>query len=480
MLHRRSFVAGALASYAGLALPPGSPAHGRKGSVHTIPQREMIESGKKRLLSLLGNDVYFGCPDEFTRFAVTKYEDGQLDISHAVEPIDRFVSSYAHLGWPVACRVADGSVVIVFKRGAGHGCDDECRPRPDEKAFNWVARFSSKSFTFSSWTPASPVRGSGRINYLDGMHAVGSTSRAAVRTLLISARTEDEPFIRFHISPDHGRTWNSAGAFIEGPPPASKFAHIGPNLCRHDEFGDIAILGRGSSNPFANVILRSLDGGDHWDWHEAPSDGESEAVEPSMLVFGHGHILILAREWNADFVGDSTLWPYSQKLYVHKPRQDFSGIYFTSRRTNIGTVKEYGQEAQDTPELIFNPVTQRIEAVVSNRMGAGEFPERAVTAREKFCSMALWSINPEDLIAGSSLWRYEGELLRRRGFSRIGSRDGFHPGGSVVDEREGLHHVFFYSGWRGYPEELGKGGKDTGPSGIFRMTRTLETGVLFA
>jgi hypothetical protein len=51
-------------------------------------------------------------------------------------------------------------------------------------------------------------------------------------------------------------------------------------------------------------------------------------------------------------------------------------------------------------------------------------------------------------------------------------RDGMHPAGSVIDEKRGLHHIFIYRGDRSHS------GPDSGKTGVFRISRTLDTDML--
>ena len=46
--------------------------------------------------------------------------------------------------------------------------------------------------------------------------------------------------------------------------------------------------------------------------------------------------------------------------------------------------------------------------------------------------------------------------------------DGFHPAAAVIDRKRGVQHIFIYSG------------HVDGPSGVFRITRTLDTPKLTA
>jgi hypothetical protein len=120
-----------------------------------------------------------------------------------------------------------------------------------------------------------------------------------------------------------------------------------------------------------------------------------------------------------------------------------------------------GAWTQDTVDVCFNPMTRRIEVVASDRNGEAGLGD----ANPRDCnSLGLWSIDPAALRAGSSVWRFECTLLRRRGLAHLEQTDGMHPGGAVLDPDRGVQHIFIYAG-----------ASRMGPSGIYRVTRTLDT-----
>lgn len=143
-----------------------------------------------------------------------------------------------------------------------------------------------------------------------------------------------------------------------------------------------------------------------------------------------------------------------------------------------------GRSCHDTAEVKYNPVTNRIEVIQSHRLGGGlsntgstawvgHKNVRADYYREKGAQLSpmieptftlnLWSISPDELLNGSADWRFDGTLLTAQGFSAIGCRDGYHPGGSIIDIKNNKQHIFIYAGVR------------SGPSSIFRLSRTLDT-----
>jgi hypothetical protein len=104
----------------------------------------------------------------------------------------------------------------------------------------------------------------------------------------------------------------------------------------------------------------------------------------------------------------------------------------------------------DTVDLSFNPVTRRFEVLRSERFRM---------------ELWLWSIDPAEWMTGQ--WRRECRILAREG-KFYTTADGFHPAGAVVDRESGRQHIFIYSG---HPN---------GPTGIFRLSRTLDTPALVA
>ena len=117
--------------------------------------------------------------------------------------------------------------------------------------------------------------------------------------------------------------------------------------------------------------------------------------------------------------------------------------------TNVGPVRTV-----DTPDVNYNPVTQRLEAAGPHRRGGGPGPQGAMKVN-------LYSISVDEIATGKTEWRYDGTLIRYR--ELFGKSDGFNVVGSVVDEERGKK--FFYV-W---------GGDCTGKAGIFQYSVSLVT-----
>lgn len=294
----------------------------------------------------------------------------------------------------------------------------------------------------------------------------------------------------------------------EDPAPSGGSSYV----IHHDEFGYMVFSG----NETGLDITASDSGGDEtvgWLWKniQAPSMDDNDAFvassEPSALEH-EGNIFVVSRQRKIDRK-DEELWSsareayqdrlgglyLNQHAYVHREEvtslDQITENDFTNRATNIRG-NAYSTQPHDTPSLIYNPISGRIEILDSHRYGGGPGDAHNWTQRPpgaKHCklpanneplgcipstmtsSLNLWSILPSDLLEGKNNWRFEGTLLKRIGAhspSNIAS-DGLHPAGSVVDMENEVEHIFVYSGQR-------SGEAHTLPqTGIFHITRTLHT-----
>jgi hypothetical protein len=211
-------------------------------------------------------------------------------------------------------------------------------------------------------------------------------------------------------------------------------------------------------------VAYSKDGGRTWyeEQHKVPI---TAAAEPAMLVY-KGALIMIGRPMDKDKAA------YDAKKFTTPYIQYWSKTGWfplESKLTNMCTTDRWKSgvpgKGQDTPDLSFNPVTKRLEVVATDRMGGGVEERRWQVPY----SLNLWSIDPEDLLAGSAEWRFEGCLFERqtaepdRALPLEEMCDGCHPAGAVIDEEEGVQHIFVYMGC------------PAGPAGIFYLKRTLET-----
>ena len=263
-------------------------------------------------------------------------------------------------------------------------------------------------------------------------------------------------------SRDQGATWEHLkGAYGEQQLKGLQ-TNMGPNLIVHPVHGLVAAGNSGRDKPpdFPPTIwLRwSQDAGETWS--EAKQDLPKFAVPVEPTPFMHdGAMLVLGRSHSKEALDTKNqVWRYTQ-LYSRTGWMPFTASLTNITASQVGIDTGHGPWAQDTTEVSYNPVSKRVEAVVTNRTGGG--PGREHPGNQQ--TINLWSIAPEELAEGRSQWHFEGTLLRRR---KIRGMDGMHPGGGVIDAKNGVAHTFVYCGFR------------LGPSGIYRVTRSLDTRAL--
>jgi hypothetical protein len=279
------------------------------------------------------------------------------------------------------------------------------------------------------------------------------------------------------ITNDFGTSWQHYPmAFGSSLPSGVGGANFGPNIVEHPDFGLVAAgHAWNTSNQTLNEtwFWTSTTGGQSWELNRIPTSTPSKNIEPAMLLLDD-QLALMARSHDA-----SSYEPLTKTFRYSQGITSPHGLQLTTKFTNIrvsdasaelaGPLAEQGYApskaaafgfwSQDTVDLILNPITTRVEAVVTNRSGrAAEHTDDL--SRQ---SLSLWSIDPADLLAGSSDWRYEGTLLERQMLDSPLFVDGMHPAGSVVDLENEVQHIFIYAGYY------------EGPSGIFQITRSLHT-----
>ena len=359
-------------------------------------------------------------------------------------------SQVAHLGWPIATRLPSGRFVVVYRRASGHTDSDK-----SAQAGHYVIY----SDDLVHWQPQNPIR----LGDLPGMHAIGHVTRADGGERLV-ALTSGRPRC-IYMSDDHGVTWKTDTTALNGM--LRTAPHTGPNMINHPDFGLVVPFGQENNGGRRNYMIRSTDAGQTWEERVWLNRNGARGFEPTLATWGPGHMVMISREARGDFaIGPDGYFGHSQHVYQHNPGASFRRVKFQTSRTNIIGNPAAESSCHDTAEVIFNPVTERIEMLQSHRWGGG--PGRTGTRIEKdpdaeISSLNLWSIDPDALLAGSADWRFDGTVVERIGYSRKGNRDGLHPGGSIIDTDRNMQHIFVYAGWRRTPASL------------FRISRTLDT-----
>ncbi len=338
-----------------------------------------------------------------------------------------------HFGWPIATMSGD-TLVVIHRRIPGH--DHREGDKPDSSlAYGIVLRSEDGGKTWSKpydlrdcmkpedrdrggfvpllqrakWDTGNPDKR----GYKVVMHAIGTTRDGAVVSV--------NPHGVFR-SEDQGRTWKHFPAALREDTLAHKGLNPGPGIFDDPDCG-LLVFGSGDASSFTFPVFASGDGGATWRVEDFPV-GFFQA-EPAAVLHD-GRYLVVTRDQTTRRSHKQMTWRPGQKPQIID--------------TNLEDPRMV-----DTVDFCFNPVTQRLEIVRSERHRM---------------ELWVWSMAPADWEKGQ--WARECRLLGREGVF-FKTADGFHPAGAVIDAQRGVQHIFVYSG---HPY---------GPAGVFRITRTLNT-----
>lgn len=350
-----------------------------------------------------------------------------------------------HYGWPVATKSGD-SLIVVHRAMPGHNVKLAGKADADT-TYSVIVRSTDGGKTWSTpydirdcMQAADRNRGGmiplshrykfgpknlSPLGYKVHLNAIGTLRDGAV--ILVS----NHGVFR---SDDEGKTWRHLKTAFREDHHSGPIVYVGPRIIDDPKLG-LLLFGHHTKykNHRPGTIVRELalyqsqDGGESWNNISMPLPDWCHQAEPNF-IFHQGEFYGLARNQT------------TRHLIQLRGKP---GASFEAQETNM-----ISKRSVDTSDLIFNPVTGNFEAVQSDRSSM---------------SINLFSISPEKWETAD--WKLECRLLDRKGIF-YETADGFHTGGSVVDTKTGVQHVFFYSGAPG------------GPAGVFRLTRPLKTTLL--
>ena len=393
---------------------------------------------------------------------------GLLELKPVVLPVpELIVRKNHHFGWPIATKAGDALVVNYLRR-----CSHWVRPQWDEDSSGCMmirsldgGRTWSKPFDLRHYAR----RDDGSLPFYSKGECLITASNGAV-VLGHGAGT--------FRSEDRGETWEHfSHQFNRKLRPGETTTINCPRLIEHPQYGLVRMAGTKLKTEDEGVhgwptysqnmhVAYSQDGGRTWqeEEHKVPF---TATAEPAML-FHEGALVMVGRAY--DTINKTGYDPktLTTSYLQHWSKSGWFPLQakFTNMRTTDRERSGLPGKGSDTVDLSFNPVTKRFEVVATDRMGGG------VEGRywEVPFTLNLWSIDPQALLAGSADWRFEGCLFERQTPmpNRGKMSDGCHPAAAVIDEKEGVQHVFVYMG------------SPSGPAGVFHLKRTLDTPKLAA
>ena len=346
-----------------------------------------------------------------------------------------------HLGWPVGIKIGETLLCAYHQNLRHHGGAKQDSNSSDAV----IVRSTDAGKTWSD-----PI----------DMRAFGTSDKPLVLNFGICFGVLNHSVFLatkygLYRSDDEGKNWSLIPDALTQEQTGHDYAdNFGPRMIIHPEKGLIIPVGVQRS-PFIDMY-NSIDEGLTWQHERVTLSDEIHPLEPTA-IYHDGRFIFLSRNHTLPFK-----W-HRQLDITQRPVLMVSDTgWFPMTHQQLTNISSY--RWPDTTDVDFNPVTNRFEAVVTNRSGGAEQDEKNEKHEQ---TVNLWSLSTEDMYAGrADQWRFEGTLLRfPSGMLSIGANDvdAAHPGGAVMDRDEGVQHIFIYCG------------RYSTPTGIYRISRTLET-----
>jgi len=368
---------------------------------------------------------------------------GIVTVKPVALPVGRYLKeANHHLGWPVGIKVGKTLLCAYHQTLRHHGGG----PRQDATSSDAVIVRSPDGG--ETWSGPIDIRTFGTCKK-PMVLGFGNCFGVLGETVFLASR------YGLYRSENEGRTWTLVPDALTQEQTGHKYRdNFGPRMVVHPDKGLVIPVGVKDS-PHLDMYF-SKDQGKTWGHQRVRLSATIHPLEPTAMHHD-GHLIFVSRNHTLPF-------QWHQKLKsTQRPCMMVSDTgWFPMRHQKLTNISSY--RWPDTTDIDFNPVTKRFEAVVTNRSGGSEENEKN-EKREQ--TVNLWSLSKEDMVAGrADRWRFEGTLLRlKSGMLSIGPDDidAAHPGGAVIDEENGVQHIFIYCG------------RYSTPAGIYRITRTLDT-----
>ncbi len=374
------------------------------------------------------------------------------------------VSGNDYFDWPIATKVEDTIVVLFDRRHFHGGKPKDAEPQWDENS--GIRMILTSSDGGRSWSDPLDVfeqAGMWETTIFDGWGGGLGAHNGVVYLAL------NEGIYHSH---DKGKSW----ALITPEPDFSNIpGKVKPAKADTSSGVNPAKETTGTFwSPSMRLTFDEAHGLTLWTTRDfKPSNRNKGEAEERNANYGKYLCAIYSRDFGKSWEFEEQAIPEGVTLSEITPLQHDGKLVFFLRN---GILRSYYAQAysgsgwfpfdfavtnvssmnyMDTPDVIFNPVTQRYEAAVTNRT----FRNSGIPME-----MQLWSISPDEWAAGSATWRFEGVLLR---YSKpFGMSDGMNPVASIIDEQAGVQRIYI---WGGTVQE---------ESGIFQYSRSLDTPAL--
>ena len=370
-------------------------------------------------------------------------KEGILTIRPVALPTgEHLVGDNYHLGWPVGVKVGKTLLCLYHQTLHHHGTG----PRQNETSSRAVLVRSTDNG--ETWSAPIDMR---QFGTSDKKRVIGFGGCFAVLDDTVFLAT----IFGLYRSKDEGKTWEFLpDALTQEQTGHEGCSNFGPRMTIHPEKGLVVAAGEN--------LYYSKDKGVTWKHQSVSYQTDNWRIAEPTAIYHDGHLVYVSRCVSPGPPGQPR-W----HRFLHGPERPGMLVFGDNgwpplthqKRTNISSFR-----GPDTTDLDFNPVTDRFEAVVANRSGGAVENEKN---QEHESTVNLWSMSKEDVYAGrADKWRFEGTLLRvRSGRMRTFpyQPDGYHPGGGIMDKENGVQHIFVYCG------------PFSTPTGIYRITRTLDT-----
>jgi len=347
-----------------------------------------------------------------------------------------------HLGWPVGIKIGNTLLCAYHQTLRHHGTG----PRNDGSSSDAVVvKSTDGGYTWSEPIDIRQFGTSAKPMVLDFGNCFG----------VLGDKVFFATKYGLYSSQDEGKTWNLIPDALTQEQTSHEYRNnFGPRMIIHPVKGLVIPAGV-RDLPYLDMYY-SQDRGKTWNHERFQLSDSIHPLEPTAM-YHNDHLIFLSRNHTLPFQWHQTIKSTQRPCMMVSETGWFPFKY--QRITNISS-----NRWPDTSDLDYNPFTKRYEAVVTNRNGGVEENEKNEKNEQ---TVNLWSISEEDLYAGrADQWRFEATLLRlKSGMLEIGPDDidAAHPGGAVIDEDNEVQHIFIYCG------------KYATPTGIYRITRTLDT-----